>query len=75
MTGLDAMTPVETIDPGNRAVVAFRRGPSMLAANLTAQSALIVRDAFPVGEYLDLIAEEVWDGLMMGPFEYRFVRL
>jgi hypothetical protein len=34
-----------------------------------------MRDSFPDGEYLDLIAEEVWDGLMMGPYEYRFVRL
>jgi hypothetical protein len=75
MAGLDAMTPVEVIDPGNPAVVAFRRGPTLLAANLTAQSALVVRDSFPLGEYLDLIAEEVWDGLVLGPYEYRFVRL
>jgi amylosucrase len=75
MTGLDAMTPVEVIDPANPAVVAFRRGASLLAANLTAQSALVVRDSFPDGEYLDLIAEEVWDELVMGPYEYRFVRL
>jgi hypothetical protein len=46
-----------------------------LAANLTAQSALVERDSFPAGEYLDLIAEEVWDELVMGPYEYRFVRL
>jgi hypothetical protein len=75
MAGLDAMTPVEVIDPGNPAVVAFRRGPTLLAANLTAQSALVVRDSFPLGEYLDLVAEEIWDGLVLGPYEYRFVRL
>jgi hypothetical protein len=75
MTGLETMTPVEVIDPGTKAVVAFRRGPSLLAANLTAESALVMRDSFPDGEYLDLSAEEVWDGLMMGPYEYRFVRL
>jgi amylosucrase len=75
MSGLDAMTPVEVIDPGNPAVVAFQRGASFLAANLTAQSALVVRDSFPTGEFLDLISEEVWDGLVLGPYEYRFVRL
>lgn len=75
MTGLNATTPVDIIDPGNPAVVAFRRGTSLLAANLTAQSALVERDSFPAGEYLDLIAEEVWDELVMGPYEYRFVRL
>ena len=75
ITGLDVTTPVEVFDPGSPAVVAFRRGPTLIAANLTAQSALVVRDSFPAGEYLDLIAEEVWDGLVMGPYEYRFVRL
>ena len=75
MPGLDATTPVEIIDPGNPAVVAFRRGASLLAANLTAQSALVARNSFPAGEYLDLIAEEVWDELVLGPYEYRFVRL
>ena len=73
--GLDSMTPTEIVDAGNRGVVAFRRGSSLLAANLTAESALLVRDSFPEGEYHDLIGDEVWDGHVLGPYEYRFVRL
>jgi amylosucrase len=75
MTGLDAMTPVEIIDPGNSAVLALRRGMSLVVANLTARPSLVERDSFPAGQHLDLIAEEIWDGHVLGPYEYRFVRL
>ena len=55
------------------ALVGFRRGPVVVIANLTDRPVILARSALPAGDLFDLVAEDAWDGHVLGPFEYRYL--
>jgi amylosucrase len=70
---LSSGLPPELIDPGDRAVIAFRRGPFLMVVNFSSRPAVLDRAALGSWASFDLIGQEEWPGHVIGPYEYRWL--
>ena len=73
LEGFGPGIPHEPIGLEDPALVGFRRGPVVVIANLTDRPVILARSALPAGDLFDLVAEDAWDGHVLGPFEYRYL--
>jgi amylosucrase len=72
--GFGPASPPEPIDPGDNGLIGFRRGPVTVVVNLTDRPVIVVRAILPEGELFDLVTADAWDGHVLGPYEYRYLR-
>jgi len=78
----------EPIDLSDHGAIGFRRGSILVVVNMT-NRLMVVSTTGPTkrelasddltsgdlasGELVDLITHDVWDGHLLGPYEYRYV--
>jgi amylosucrase len=65
--------PPEPFDLGDDGVLGFRRGSVTVVANMTGHPVIVARSNLPDGELFDLVANDTWDGHILGPYEYRYL--
>jgi hypothetical protein len=67
--------PPEPFDLGDNGVLGFRRGSVTVVANMTGHPVIVARSNLPDGELFDLVANDTWDGHILGPYEYRYLEM
>jgi amylosucrase len=65
--------PTEPFDPGDNGLIGFRRGAITVVVNMTKRPVIVARSNLPEGELFDLVANDTWDGHILGPYEYRYL--
>jgi amylosucrase len=64
----------EPFDLEDRGLLGFRRGSVTIVVNMTGLPVIVERSNLPEGELFDLVANDTWDGHILGPYEYRYLR-
>jgi hypothetical protein len=54
-------------------LIGFRRGAITVVVNMTKRPVIVARSNLPEGELFDLVANDTWDGHILGPYEYRYL--
>ena len=67
--------PPHPFDLGDNGLIGFRRGSVTVVVNLTERPVVVARSNLPEGELFDLVAGDSWDGHILGPYEYRYLRI
>jgi amylosucrase len=70
----DPGIPPEPFDLGDNGLLGFRRGSVTVVVNMTERPVIVARSNLPDGELFDLVAEDTWDGHILGPYEYRYLQ-
>lgn len=70
-----AELPPEPFDLGDNGLLCFHRGSVTVVVNMTGRPVIVARSNLPNGELFDLIADDIWDGHILGPYEYRYLRV
>jgi amylosucrase len=65
--------PPEPFDLGDNGLIGFRRGSVTVVVNMTERPVIVARSNLPHGELFDLVANDTWDGHILGPYEYRYL--
>ncbi|HUP15820.1 MAG TPA: alpha-amylase family glycosyl hydrolase [Acidimicrobiia bacterium] len=65
--------PPELFDLGDNGLVGFRRGSVTVVVNMTERPVIVARSNLPDAELFDLVANDTWDGHILGPYEYRYL--
>ena len=63
----------EPFDLGDNGLLGFRRGSVTVVVNMTERPVIVARSNLPEGELFDLVANDSWDGHILGPYEYRYL--
>jgi amylosucrase len=66
--------PPEPFDLGDNGLLGFRRGSVTIVVNMTERPVIVARSNLPDGEPFDLVANDTWDGHILGPYEYRYLQ-
>ncbi|MGQ0849678.1 MAG: hypothetical protein ACT4OP_11270 [Actinomycetota bacterium] len=66
---------IESMELPDHRLLAFRRGPIRLVANLSSEAFTWTEAFIPAEGRFDLVREETWDGTSMGPFEIRLLEV
>jgi amylosucrase len=66
--------PPEPFDLGDNGLLGFRRGSVTVAVNMTERPVIVARSNLPDGELFDVVANDTWDGHILGPYEYRYLQ-
>ena len=72
--GFGPEAPLQSFDPGDQGLIGFRRGPVTVVVNLTDRPVIMARTTLHESELFDLVTADAWDGHLLGPYEYRFLR-
>jgi hypothetical protein len=67
--------PPEPFDLGDDGLLGFRRGSVTVVVNMTERPVIVARSNLPDGELFDVVANDTWDGHILGPYEYRYLEM